>query len=41
MTTTNLIIEIIYYMANALFPIAIIFLVGGFIYDLCERRANK
>lgn len=41
MTTTEVIIEIIYAMANVLFPFAILFFVGGFIYDLCERNKNK
>ena len=40
MTTTEVIIEIIYAMANALFPIAILFFVGGFIYDMTQRRAK-
>jgi hypothetical protein len=40
METTNLIIEIIYATANALFPIAILFFVGGFIYDMTQRRAK-
>ena len=41
MKTTEVIIEIIYAMANVLFPFAILFFVGGFIYDLCERNKNK
>ena len=41
MTMTEVIIEIIYAMANVLFPLAILFFVGGFIYDLCERNKNK
>ncbi len=41
MTLTEVIIEIIYTTANVLFPFAILFFVGGFIYDLCERNKNK
>ena len=41
MTTTEVIIEIIYTTANVLFPFAIIFFIAGMIYDLTKRRANK
>lgn len=41
MKTLNLIIEIIYQFANVLFPMAVIFLVGGFIWDLTSRRAGN
>jgi hypothetical protein len=40
MTIPEVIIEIIYATANALFPIAILFFVGGFIYDMTQRRAK-
>ena len=41
METTNLIIEIIYDFANVLFPMAVIFLVGGLIVDIKRRGANN
>lgn len=41
MKTLNLIIEIIYQFANVLFPMAVIFLCGGFIYNLSERLKQE
>lgn len=41
METTNIVIEIVYHIANALFPFFIFFFVGGFIYDMTKRRAKQ
>lgn len=41
MEITNAIIEIIYHASNVLFPFFILFFVGGLIWDLTNRRADK
>ena len=41
MQTANTIIEIIYHASNVLFPFFVIFFVGGFIWDMTKRRADK
>jgi len=41
MTLTEVIIEIIYTTANVLFPFAILFFIGGLVYDISRRNKNK